>query len=163
MDSHGEALAIVLDDWRVEQSRKEGLGDDDFFGAHFVLCDEILERIVSLAHHSRIPDLEALVVQTSWCFAKDYGPEILKIVREHFPNPPPSTSTTVLGQASLNTPPLPLSQSINGIETRELLKRKRTCKNCGSESHICNVFSSALCFLSVKHFHCSLKPTVSQL
>ncbi|PPQ97754.1 hypothetical protein CVT26_001802 [Gymnopilus dilepis] len=142
MDSHDKSLADALDNWRVEQSKKDGVAEDDFFGAHFILCDEILNRIVSLAHHFKIPTLDDLAAQTSWCFAKDYGSDILKIVKVFFsdtPTPNPPTANNILGQSSLtNTPGPSASNPIDDGNANALIKekRKRTCKNCGSESHI---------------------------
>ncbi len=152
MDSHDELLAAALDNWRTEQSQKEGLGDDELFGSHFVLCDDILERIVSLAHHSKIATLDDFIAQTNWCFARDYGPEILRIVKIYFPEPPPITTAPALPSNSVpghvmprTNSPVPSSSANNATSisaplSAEPSKRRRTCKNCGSNAHICMYF-----------------------
>ncbi|KAF9525693.1 P-loop containing nucleoside triphosphate hydrolase protein [Crepidotus variabilis] len=151
MDSHDRALFQELDKWRTKTAEQEEIGDDDYFGALFIATDDILERIVLLVHHSKLPDVKMLAAQTNWRYAHKYGDNLLTTVA-HFllvnppplpPNPPPPQATTApstsenhgavaaaLGTVSQNT--------TSTVPSISKTTRVRHCSACGAIGHIAN-------------------------
>ena len=39
---------------------------NDFFGLQYIMSDDILNRIVDLAHHKKLSDVPSLLKQTDW-------------------------------------------------------------------------------------------------
>ncbi|KIL64921.1 hypothetical protein M378DRAFT_42222, partial [Amanita muscaria Koide BX008] len=81
-------LCEALKKWRDDQVKIEGLETNIYFGKQLILPDDILKRIVDLAHHFKLPNTQALHAQTGWCYASKYGSHILQYVHLHFPAPP---------------------------------------------------------------------------
>ncbi|KII91007.1 hypothetical protein PLICRDRAFT_553037 [Plicaturopsis crispa FD-325 SS-3] len=147
-------LRDALDEWRKKQMEEEGLGRDDFFGPQLLLSDGILDRIVDLAHASKVTNIQELNEQTDWCYASTYGPKILSIIESHAPAPAPPTapppvstplqrhSNTTQGASSSGTPSASGSsssarrQNLQPGPTGEKPKRVYRCGACGMTGHI---------------------------
>jgi hypothetical protein len=110
MEDRDHRLHDDLIRWRRDQQMKEGFGADIFFGPQRILSDQVLDRIVDLAHHSKIISIETLGEQTLWKGTLKYGKEILALIRAHAPptvnSAPagPSTSRSALLALNSNDP-----------------------------------------------------------
>ena len=133
MDSHDRGLLKALEEWRRQTHAKEGFGGDDIFGAQLFVVDDVLERIVELAHHFKLPDVNALAAQTGWYKARQYGPEILGIVRRFFSESAPAPQPT---SARKIVPPPPGVFVFINNESPAPAKQSRQCKACGASGHI---------------------------
>lgn len=93
-------LKAALQDWRLAQLRSIGIPNgDDMFGVQLIMIDDVLERIVDLAHFNKIDGLAALQGQVNWRYSDRWGLDILNIVNTHFPpviEPPPSPPSEIL-------------------------------------------------------------------
>ncbi|KAH9011524.1 hypothetical protein EDB83DRAFT_2530245 [Lactarius deliciosus] len=79
-------LKESLRDWRTRELRDLGVAaGNNMFGSQFIMTDEVLERIVDLAHHEQIDDLATLQSQVNWRNCDRWGPDILIIVKAHAP------------------------------------------------------------------------------
>ncbi|KAH7919783.1 P-loop containing nucleoside triphosphate hydrolase protein, partial [Leucogyrophana mollusca] len=83
-----KGLRQKLQEWRELQMVEEDLVDGDFFGSQIIMSNDILDRIVDLAHAEKIADVVSLSEQTRWIYAEKYGPTIVKIVLTSIPSPP---------------------------------------------------------------------------
>lgn len=59
--------------------------NDPFFSPALIL--PILTCIVDLSHHSKLSDVSSLRDLTDWCYANEYGGNVLDLVRKHYPPP----------------------------------------------------------------------------
>ena len=145
-------LREALCDWRSTQLQALGASTgDDMFGSQLIMTDEILERILDLAHFGQIDTLVTLQTQVSWRYCNRWGLQILDIVKTHFPfvveavetpreplqpvenlpgpstgNIPPSTTSSARAASSAT------SNSRNKPRTRGPYR----CGSCGSLTHI---------------------------
>ncbi|KAG1718541.1 hypothetical protein EDB19DRAFT_1837905 [Suillus lakei] len=83
------ALRDDLLKWRDQQAIEDNM-DDDFFSPQLILSDSLLDRILALSHHTKLPDINALRDQPDWVYSQEYGETILGLIRKHFPPPAPS-------------------------------------------------------------------------
>ena len=125
MGSHDDALTTDLKNLREQFLEREGLGCDLIFGPLRILSDELLDWIVKLGHHQKLPTLEALVHQTDWWYARKYGQEILEAVHKLYPPPPMSRPGLVISDTSHMTVLAPLNENANLNAAQEITKRSR--------------------------------------
>ena len=142
MNSSDFKLRDGLDNWRTSQMETEFPGDD-FFGPQYIMSDDILNRIVDLAHHGKLLDISSLLEQTDWKHAVKYGFEILELVNMiHTPPLPPLAPVLSLAPSTSSSRPAlqdilnPLSQ-INRSNPQPGARKPRHCTACGAENHIC--------------------------
>ena len=92
MTEAGKCLREALRNWRSTQLQALGASTgDDMFGSQLIMTDDILDRILDLAHFGQIYDLETLQNQVSWRYCNRWGPQVLDIIKTHFPfDPVPS-------------------------------------------------------------------------
>jgi hypothetical protein len=146
MTAADKKLREALRDWRNTQLQSLGASTgDDMFGAQFIMTDEILERIVDMAHFGKLTDLVTFQSQVNWRYCDRWGTQILGIVTVHFPpvaTPPrdslrpvdnlPGPST---GRQSLTTSgSTGATNMASGSKPRA--RRQSRCGSCGSTSHI---------------------------
>ena len=88
-DTSALNLYDLLTTWRAEEYRKRYRGNV-FMGLAMVMSDEIIQRLVDVAHAGKLMTVDDIIDQTGWTVssARRYGPEILDIVRlvrpDHF-------------------------------------------------------------------------------
>ncbi len=81
------------------------------------MTDIILQSIVDLAHHGKLPDVPALASRSKWRYSYIHGDAIIHIVHQHCPqNRPPG--------AHVPTADVPTT-----------LPKFRLCKTCLSPFH----------------------------
>lgn len=142
------ALQDDLLKWREQQAIEEDI-DDDFFGPQLILSDSLLDRILALSHHSKLPNIIALRDQTDWVYVQEYGEMILGLIRKHFPPPAPSShsipvSSHILVDAPANAIPSGSSTSTlahqqtgaNGVAPKKARKPTQ-CSKCKAYGHNC--------------------------
>lgn len=140
MDSHDKTLLEALKEWRASQLKRLGLEHDDVYGAQLIVVDRILERIVSLARKSKIPDVNSLAAQTQWINAKKYGNAILEIIKAFNPSllpaPPQPAPPNVLQNTDIQN--ISFVPGVIFIQDGPLVpgKQARQCGTCGSFDHI---------------------------
>jgi hypothetical protein len=160
---YSQHLCQELLQWRDFKVLEEDLDGDDFFSPQIIMSNKILDRIIDLAHYSKIITTTMLFEQTHWCYADLYGPEILKIIKTCIPLPrPPSpkpvvlVSVSVLGSSSLvnqhslapNPQPIEAAGSVDGPSA----KQPRKCSACGNHDHIGKCLFSAMTVSNMKTF-----------
>ncbi|KAF5381621.1 hypothetical protein D9615_005404 [Tricholomella constricta] len=132
MKPHDHGLKDALDAWRTKQLATDFEGDD-FFGPQMILSDDLLDRIVDLAHYCKIPDVEALLHQTSWRYASKYGPAIQELVFKYQPEPPLAPTPALIPPTTESaSQAVPVTCSPLSLPT----KKARLCSACGSFTHI---------------------------
>ncbi|KAF9011587.1 P-loop containing nucleoside triphosphate hydrolase protein [Hymenopellis radicata] len=77
-----KALRDELDAKRKAWAR-EKLPEGSLLGPHAVMATSILERIVDLAHYSKLKSLPDFGVQVPWAYTDEYGPTIISIIQRH--------------------------------------------------------------------------------
>ncbi|KAG2045881.1 hypothetical protein BDR06DRAFT_977892 [Suillus hirtellus] len=110
MTTGGHNLHQELLQWRDFKVLEEDLDGDNFFSPQIIMSNKILDRIIDLAHYSKIISTTALFEQTYWCYANLYSPEILKIIKTCIPLPRPPSPKPV---ASVSVPVLSSSSIVN--------------------------------------------------
>ncbi|KAG2113640.1 hypothetical protein BD769DRAFT_1673651 [Suillus cothurnatus] len=123
----------ALEDWRVQEMLECGMGEDDLFGAQLILMDPILDRIVDLAHHSKITDIISLKAQTDWHYADRFGAKVLAILQMNYP-PTSLFTTRPLERPLTNTSSTWIVPPIQSNP----VKKPRTTRfsRCGQVGHI---------------------------
>jgi len=58
-------------------------GDVDYFTPDIFLHLSILDHIVDLAHAHKLNSALDIKNQTLWCFAEEYGGQIIRILEQH--------------------------------------------------------------------------------
>lgn len=163
MTTRGHDLHQELLHWRDFKVLEEDLDGDNFFGPQIIMSNKILDRIIDLAHYSKIISTTALFEQTHWCYADLYGPEILKIIKTCIPLPCPpspkpvaSVSVPVLGSSSIvnqhSLAPNPQSIEAAGSVDVPSVKRPRKCSACGNFGHIGKCLFNATVVSNMKSF-----------
>jgi hypothetical protein len=146
MKAHDFKLKDGLKAWRTEQMEQEFSGDD-FFGPQLLLSDEILNRIVDLAHKNKLTDIQSLHEQTDWRHSSKYGAVIIEMVKSCAPPPPPPPVPTPSSSGSASSSQLALqgvSNSLSQIAQNPQVsvpKKSRHCATCGGQDHICTCLS----------------------
>ncbi|KAH9068263.1 hypothetical protein EDB83DRAFT_2222775 [Lactarius deliciosus] len=137
-------LKESLRDWRTRELQNLGVtAGNNMFGSQFIMMDEVLERIVDLAHYEQINDLATLQSQVSWRNCDHWGPEILIIVKAHAPPVAAPTRETLHPAENLpgpstghwpSTAPGSVRTTPSGSKPRA--KSRYRCGSCGSTTHI---------------------------
>lgn len=152
-------LRHELDEWRQNQLVKEGFDEDDFFGPQYLMADDILNRIVDLAHHSQLPTVQVLLEQTEWANSTKYGADVLKIVHKYtIPAPSPLTTQPLNRTVapSVSTSAKGPLQMASGPHRPEVLRPEaqkkenkggKKCRKCGATDHIGTSILTALSFV----------------
>jgi hypothetical protein len=122
---------------------------NDMFGSQLIMTDDILDRIVYLAHFGKIDDLEALQSQVSWRYCDRWGLQILNLVKTHFPSIAHSSRESLqsvenlLGSSTGNRPPpstgrarATASVTRAKSSTKSRARGPYRCGSCGSTTHI---------------------------
>lgn len=158
MDGRHRALREELVTWRHKQLIDEEI-DDDFFGPDLILTDDMLTRIIDLAHHSKLLDVHMLKSQTSWVYAQDYGEAVLSLAHKHFPpaslQQPSRTSPVpmviVATVSTSTTQPLLAPTTAATVSTASTKPRKQTqCSRCKALSHNSMAISFQYCYEILK-------------
>jgi hypothetical protein len=63
------------------------------FGSQIIMTDDILERILDLAHFGKFVDLVMFQGQVSWRYCDRWGAQVFNIVKLHFPPQVPPVTT----------------------------------------------------------------------
>ena len=151
-------LREALCNWRRTQLQALGAStDDDMFGSQLIMTDDILERILDLAHFGQIDNLATLQNQVTWRYWDRWGPPVLDIVKTHFPfvadalRGPLQPAENIPGPSTGNLPPSTASGSMAASTVRAAASarpataksgskpRKRgpyRCGSCHSTTHI---------------------------
>ena len=80
-------LTSALREWRDAQLKSLGVPTgDDMYGSQLILTDDILERLVELAHFNQLTDLASIRAQVNWRYSDLWGTQILRLVKKHVPN-----------------------------------------------------------------------------
>lgn len=112
MTENDRVLKKALREWCSQEMDKRGFGGDDFYGDSLVMSERVLQRIIDLAHKSKITSTTVFVEQVQWCDAQRYAEEILEIIRGIYLVQPPKP----LGTLSTNNPfsqvPAPASHTL---------------------------------------------------
>ncbi|KAL4260460.1 hypothetical protein AB1N83_009629 [Pleurotus pulmonarius] len=140
MDPSDLRLQKALEEWRQAKTAAQfsaaHLRD---FGPALIMPNKVLDRIVACASAEKLSTPADLERETRWSKATTYGNEILEVIREHAPKPPPPLFANTPLQRSLSTatgPPL-------GQDTHSKAPRKqRHCGACGQVGHIA---SNSMC------------------
>ncbi|KAH9032209.1 hypothetical protein EDB84DRAFT_1270764, partial [Lactarius hengduanensis] len=116
---------------------------NNMFGSQFIMTDEVLERIVDLAHYEQIDDLATLQSQVSWRNCDRWGPDILVIVKAHAPPVATPSRATLRPAENLPGPstghqPSPTPGSVGAVASgsKPRAKSRYRCGSCGSTTHI---------------------------
>ena len=87
---HKMAFHLALQTWCDEETiRHHGMATHVTYGPILIMSDQLLERIVDLVHASKIKDATYLKNETLWTKSDKYAPEILTLIAQHAPLPPP--------------------------------------------------------------------------
>lgn len=81
MSDRDNALKDALVAWRAQEMKNIGFSGKDFFGPQFVMSERILQRIIELAHESKLTNATVFVEQVQWCDSQIYADEILEIIQ----------------------------------------------------------------------------------
>ncbi|KAH9010896.1 P-loop containing nucleoside triphosphate hydrolase protein [Lactarius pseudohatsudake] len=132
-------LKTALQDWRRNQLLST-VGDDDMFGPQLIMTDNVLDRLVVLAHFQQVPDLASIHAQVSWRYTDRWGAEILDIIEKHFPLINAGSSRPALKPVE-NMPGPSTVQGSSAVQSTPCsngpkLPRVRQCSACGSNTHI---------------------------
>ncbi|KAI9434782.1 P-loop containing nucleoside triphosphate hydrolase protein [Lactarius indigo] len=142
-------LKTALQDWRRNQLLST-VGDDDMFGPQLIMTDDVLERLVELAHFEQVSDLASIHAQVSWRYTDRWGAEILDIIEKHIPPVNAGLSRPALQPAGNLPGPstvqrLSVAQSTPSSNDPKL-PRTRRCSACGSNTHIgMSLFCNSSC------------------
>jgi hypothetical protein len=86
------SLTSALRDWRGAQLVSIGIpAGDAMYGSQIIMTDDILERLVELAHFTQLPNLASLKAQVNWRYSDLWGVQILELVKKHAPAPATDT------------------------------------------------------------------------
>lgn len=128
--------------------RKFGLAHLRDFGASAVMPNDVLQRIVDCAHHSKIKMKDDLMKEMKWGGAEEYWEEVISIIASNNPS-------NTLGSASSSSPSsqnagTPLTDmllwphNVPGIQSTSTsghcTPAKCQCSACGSHTHICKFY-----------------------
>jgi hypothetical protein len=126
--------------WRESKAR-ELFGDINFFTPNVFLHMDILLRIVDLAHAHRLCSVDDLKNQTSWCFADEYGGDIISFVSKYFPatahhpraDATPFTSMPLHSRVGATNSTVPYTGST--VPTPAKPRAPPRCSDCGVVGH----------------------------
>ena len=140
-----ESLVNDLNAWCNHKVR-ELFGDIDLFTPNVFLHTYTLLRIVDLAHACQLCSTDDLKKQTSWCFADEYGDELITLVLKHYPTAPnpsgvpsPFISTPLHSHTAV-TSMSNMSSTLLSVGPPKSRAQPR-CGDCGLLGH-CSKFSN---------------------
>ncbi|KAJ3475464.1 hypothetical protein NLI96_g11819 [Meripilus lineatus] len=144
--SHDLEFQHILDSWRRNKTREIfGLAFLKNTGAAFILPDDILARIADCARVGKINSLDTLFKETKWYHAREYHDDMLRLINENYPPPPPDNILPIPDSAQPSEPsatsatdtPAPNVPASADVPTDSpRTKAVRTCGACGSTGHI---------------------------
>jgi hypothetical protein len=73
------------------------------FGSQLIMTDDILERLVELAHFGQVSDLVSIHTRLSWRYTDLWGTQVLDIIKKHFPPIEPVAPRPALQPAGPST------------------------------------------------------------
>jgi hypothetical protein len=109
----------------------ETLSQGSFLAPQILLSTKLLDRIVDLAHHHKVLNVNSLRDQISWAFLDSHGSKIVDLVHKFFPLPSSSPFTTAPLQPHANTS----NQSASGSHPPKTATRPIKCGVCGGDGH----------------------------
>ncbi len=146
MDGADVSLKNALHAWRVQELKNLGFGGEDFFGPQFVMSERVLQRVVELAHDSKIASSTSFIEQVQWCDSAKYADEIMGLVRSVYPINLPKPLTVLSSNSPLSQVP-PSTQQFSSAHNAQGLRvldkennpievRQRRCGKCKKVGHI---------------------------
>jgi hypothetical protein len=134
-----QSLQHDLDVWRARKAR-QCFGDIDFFTPNVFLHTYVMLRVINLAHAHKLHTTDDLKNQTSWCFADEYGDELISLVLKHYPIAPPATqnSTSLFISTPLHSRATNANDAATTTSSVLSSTKSRTqprCGNCGVLGH----------------------------
>jgi len=136
MEDHSLKQALLA--WR-ERNAREIFGDIDYFTPNVFLHSSILNRILDLAHAHKINSVLDLKNQTSWCFAEEYGRDIIRLIKQHCPSSQPgqASMSSLFVSTPLRSRPDTVNSSTHHTLLPTLLKTRAPpqCGECGIVGH----------------------------
>lgn len=140
-------LKEALQDWRSAQLQNMGvMNGNDMFGVQFIMTDDVLDRIVDLAHFDQIDSLTAIQGQVNWRYCDRWGPDILDIVNSYARPAAMSPPRETLGAAeNLPGPSTGHRATATNTGASSSKSKPRTrgqyrCGACGGIGHIGMLF-----------------------
>lgn len=83
MSELDKSLTSALQEWRDTQLVCIGIpAGDNMYESQLIMTDNILERIVGLAHHNQVADLALIKAQVNWRYNDLWGTQIIEIVKQ---------------------------------------------------------------------------------
>src|SRR6266702_5953121 len=137
-------LKTALQDWRRNQLLST-IGDDNTFRSQLIMTNDVLERLVGLAHFKQVSNLASIHTQVSWQYSDLWGTHILDIIKKHFPAsidhassiPVLQPAKNLLGSSAVHRPSNDLSTTtVHSSSHDPKPPRARRCSACGSGTHI---------------------------
>lgn len=138
MNDKDKALLEALRKWRLRKFNSFNEGEPligDTHDPRSFMPNEVVLRVIALAHHRLFDTKEALVRDVVWPWIDDYAPDLLSIMHQtHPPRPssPPEPSVPAPLQPPLvqNTMLAPVA-----VNAASGLKRQNRCGLCGHNGH----------------------------
>ena len=106
--------------------------DDTFLTPQSLMSEELVDRIVDLAHNAKIKTASDLRAQVSWSFLDTHGSKILELIQKSHP-----TSTIIASSPFTNV----LLGTLHHVNTAASSSsavgpsKQRVCKNCLVTGH----------------------------
>ncbi|KAF8257524.1 P-loop containing nucleoside triphosphate hydrolase protein [Lactarius quietus] len=88
-------LKTALQNWRGTQLSGT-VGDNDMFRPQLIMTDDVLDRLVGLAHYSKVSDLTSIRTQVSWRHVDLWGADVLDIIKTYYPLDEPTSPRPAL-------------------------------------------------------------------
>ncbi|KAG1850750.1 hypothetical protein C8R48DRAFT_778097 [Suillus tomentosus] len=140
MDPRDYALQTDLKTWRQKMLVDLGI-NDTFFDPTLILPDTILMCIINLSHHSKLSDVASLQDLMDWCYADNYGRDILDLVHKHYPSPTavqapqPNMLGNMSNMVSLPTASNTLNPSAHSANVPKKPHKVTVCSKCKQSGH----------------------------
>ncbi|KAG1876728.1 hypothetical protein DFJ58DRAFT_721192 [Suillus subalutaceus] len=140
MDTRDYALQTDLKTWRQKILVDLGI-NDPFFSPALILLDPILMHIIDLSLHSKLSNVASLQDLTDWCYANEYGRNILDLVRKHYPlltavqPPQPNMFINMSNVVSLSTASNLLNPSAHSANIPKKPRKVTVCSKCKQSGH----------------------------
>ena len=147
-----QSLKNELLTWR-ERTACNLFGNIDDFTPNVFLHSSILDRILDLAHAHKIQSVLDLKNQTSWCFAEEYGGDIITLVKRHCPpiQPGQASAPSLFVSTPLRSRPDTINSPTHNTLPPVPLKTRAPpqCGECGIVGHRSESHTPHL-----RHSHC---------
>lgn len=112
------------------------------FGPQLIMTDDILDRLVGLAHSGKVSDITSISTQVSWRHIDLWGSEVLDLIKKYYPLDEPDSPRPALrivenmpGPSDIRHPPTAPSATASSSRDPKPT-RVRWCSACGSDTHI---------------------------